>query len=89
MQEGLPVALMEAMASGLTCVVSNIRGNTDLVDKTIGDVVINRNSRSWVKAIKAIDMKMLNIYEKISVERIKQFDIFAVMRKMRSIYKEI
>lgn len=31
LQEGLPVALMEAMASGLPCIVSAIRGNEDLI----------------------------------------------------------
>lgn len=31
LQEGLPVALMEAMASGLICISSNIRGNVDLI----------------------------------------------------------
>lgn len=30
-QEGLPVAQMEAMAAGLPCVVSNVRGNRDLI----------------------------------------------------------
>lgn len=30
-QEGMPVALMEAMASGLACVVSDIRGNRELI----------------------------------------------------------
>ena len=30
-QEGLPVALMEAMAAGLPCIASRIRGNVDLL----------------------------------------------------------
>ena len=32
MREGLNVSLMEAMASGLPCAVSKIRGNVDLID---------------------------------------------------------
>lgn len=35
-REGMPVALMEAMASGLPCVVSDIRGNRELVDDAAG-----------------------------------------------------
>ena len=35
-REGLPVSLMEAMASGLPCVASRIRGNTDLLDEKGG-----------------------------------------------------
>lgn len=32
LQEGLPVALMEALSTGCICICSNIRGNIDLVD---------------------------------------------------------
>ncbi len=36
LQEGLPVALMEAMASGLPILCSDIRGNEDLIDDGVG-----------------------------------------------------
>lgn len=32
LQEGLPVSLMEAMASGVPCIASDIRGNKDLLE---------------------------------------------------------
>lgn len=36
LQEGLPVALMEAMACGIPCIVSAIRGNVDLIKENKG-----------------------------------------------------
>lgn len=33
LQEGLPVALMEAMASGLPCIASRVRGNMELLNE--------------------------------------------------------
>ena len=36
LQEGLPVAQMEAMAAGLPCVVSDVRGNRDLIARGEG-----------------------------------------------------
>ena len=35
-QEGLPVSLMEAMAAGLPCEVSDVRGNADLIENGVG-----------------------------------------------------
>lgn len=40
-QEGLPVALMEAMACGIPVVCSNIRGNTDLIDDGVTGLISN------------------------------------------------
>ena len=40
-QEGLPVAVMEAMAAGLPCVISDIRGSNELVADSKGGFVID------------------------------------------------
>lgn len=40
-QEGLPRALMEAMSAELTCIVSDIRGNNDLVSDNVGGYLFN------------------------------------------------
>lgn len=48
LQEGLPVALMEAMACGLPCVASKIRGNTDLLKDGLGGKLIMPLSRDEV-----------------------------------------
>lgn len=40
-QEGLSVAVMEAMASGLPCVLSDIRGNRDLIENGEGGFLCN------------------------------------------------
>ncbi len=45
-QEGLPRSMMEAMASGLPCVVSKIRGNTDLLENTGGGYLCGVNDIS-------------------------------------------
>ena len=39
LQEGLARSLMEAMASGLPCIASRIRGNTDLLNDSNGGIL--------------------------------------------------
>ena len=48
-QEGLPVALMEAMAVGLPCICSDVRGNRDLAGENI--VLTNLDCiDEWIKS---------------------------------------
>jgi glycosyltransferase involved in cell wall biosynthesis len=55
--EGLSFALLSAMASGLPSVVSNIKGNTDVIkDQVEGLVVDNKNQQEIESAI----VKLLN-----------------------------
>lgn len=45
LQEGLPVALMEAMAAGLPCLASRVRGNADLIAQGEGGML--REAKDW------------------------------------------
>lgn len=53
-QEGLPVALMEAMAAGLPIVASQIRGNYDLVDPEGGFLSDRENVDEFGKHLKLL-----------------------------------
>lgn len=52
LQEGLPVALMEAMAMEKPCICSNIRGNRDLIDEQGGKLIDPNSIISIQEAIK-------------------------------------
>lgn len=54
-REGLPRSTMEAMAAGLPCVVSKIRGNVDLIDEGKGGYTIEPyDYEGFAKAINRI-----------------------------------
>lgn len=94
-QEGLPVALMEAIACKTNVICSNIRGNVDLVldDAYLFD---EHNANAVVDCINAlVDSKKREIFLEDSKEMVlknynhlKKFDLLAVREAMRKIYSE-
>lgn len=90
-REGLSVALMEALASGLICIASDIRGNEDLLkDNTC---MFNENSvdslleclNNKLYASNASKEKIIyRVYELL-----KAFDIKEIEKEMTKIYKMI
>lgn len=54
LQEGLPRALMEAMANGKAVVCSDIRGNVDLIDNGKGGFVVPNTPQAVAESVKAL-----------------------------------
>ncbi len=87
-QEGLPVALMEAMASGLPAVASNIRGNTDLIDKDGGVLCDAFDVDGFRKGVDMLlaDADLRKSFGEHNLERIEEFSIDIVRHKLYRLY---
>lgn len=86
-REGLSVSLMEAMSSALPCAVSEIRGNTDLIDENGGTLFKPDSVDSCLTAINKLlnsDMGELGRY---NTQKIQPFFIEPVSEEMRFIYE--
>lgn len=89
-QEGLPVALMEAMASGLPIVCSNIRGNKDLIKDGKGGYLAQYNNVD--EFYKKLALLISNIslredFKKENLNIITSYDKNIVNEKMITIYR--
>ena len=87
-QEGLPVALMEAMACGLPAVCSDIRGNTDLIEDQKTGLIADNTPEAVAKAIVEVrqNNEMRKALASTALQKIKQFDLSSVENEMRMIY---
>ncbi len=85
-QEGLSVALMEAMAVGVPCIVSEIRGNVDLIEKGKGIYCNPYDVSSCASAITKYFENPDKFEDALKYNRnkIKEFDIEKVTRMMES-----
>ena len=89
-QEGLPVNIMEAMASGLPIIANDCRGNRDLVINEKTGLLI-RNQKKLEEKIKTL-ISEKEIAEKFVEEgkkEINKYVIEKVLEEMRLIYKEV
>lgn len=92
LQEGLPRSLSEAMAAGLPCIASKIRGNIDLIQDGKNGILCEKNdSDAFAKALNELAKNKL-LRDRMRVEnfqRIKKFDINASYAALLSIYKQL
>ena len=89
LQEGLPVAVMEAMASGLPCVASKIRGNTDLLENGKGGFLCDPQDASEFAEklnLLASDTELREAMGKSNATAVQKFSMETVVNEMRKIY---
>ena len=92
LREGLPVSVMEAMASGIPIVAADIRGNRDLIIDGKGGYLIENALDDREYASKITDL--INNPEKIkrmtafNLDRVLIFSIDNVKKQMTDIYEE-
>lgn len=90
-REGLPVALMEAMSSGLPTVCSPARGNTDLIEDGKEGRIVENDPKVLADAILALyhDPALRRQFGEAAAEKVKQFDRENVHRIMKDIYLSV
>lgn len=102
-QEGLPVALLEAMASGLAVICSDIRGNRDLMGEAVSETASLKFCHGGIMVKKADDTAaycqalchLLHTPQKpkeLGMENKKRCEEFgkeSVAEKMEEIYKRL
>lgn len=90
-REGLPVNVMEAMASGLPLVVTDCRGNRELVrNDENGFVVAQDDSAAFVASLEKIyhSVELQQNFGEASLEMVKKYSKKCVDQQMQNIYGE-
>ena len=83
-QDGLPVALMEAMACGVPVVCSRIRGNTDLVEDE--KCLFMPDKAEQLE--RCIELKLKRKEKKNVYCKLGEYDLTNVLKKYGEIYAE-
>lgn len=91
-QEGLPRSVMEAMASGLPCIVTDIRGNRELIDNEKGGYLISLdNTLLMCESIRLLINNPLirQTFGKYNQSKILDYDNSAVTKEIEQIYRKV
>lgn len=91
LREGLPVNIMEAMASGLPVIANDNRGHRELIVNNKNGWIIKNNADDFSKKIKLLT-RNIDLRTKLGIEGrnviLKRFSISRVLQEQSTIYIE-
>lgn len=90
LREGLSRSLMEAMACGKPCIVSNIRGNKDLIIEGKGGYLCDpKDSKSFADAINLLvrNTSMIRSMGVFNKQAIKDYSLDTVITNVTELYR--
>jgi len=87
-REGLPVALMEAMCSGMSIVCTRVRGNTDLIEDGVNGQFVENDPQALANAIleQYHDPEKRAAYGRAAAEAAKNYDQTKILQQVKEIY---
>lgn len=90
-REGLSVALMEAMSSGMAIVCAKIRGNTDLIDDHVSGVFSENNPEAVAEHILALyrNPECRKALGQAASEKVLMCDDKSVLEQVKNIYLSV
>ena len=92
LQEGLPVSQMEAMAAGLPCVVSDVRGNADLIRPGEGGYLRKPSDHAGMSediARLLSDEALRRKMGERNRREMEKYSLDAVLRQMTALYRQV
>lgn len=92
MQEGLPRSVMEAMKAGLPCIVSDIRGNRDLIENEKGGYLCPLDNVSrWIHALNKLtsDKRLRQRMGNENRKQIERFDLNIIQKELLDVFLHV
>ncbi len=92
LQEGLPIALIEAMSRGLPVVATDIRGTNDLIKDGDGGYLLKTDDfRGFADKITCLarSEQLRQSFGKRNIKEAQRFEVVPVIEEMKSIYKTL
>ena len=93
--EGLPLALLEAMSTGLLCIASNIPGNTDVIEDGVNGILFNPESEESLiskltEALKNQGSEQMLHMRKMARQTLKKhFSLDGMMENYKKLFADI